>query len=158
MNLIKTKYNTIYFSEKPFDLKALTDYIAYLTKNRIKYIIVLLTMSEIFNYYKFDLIKFYNEKGFKVYHFPISDYSVPKDFNKFNIFIDTIISLLKKSNIAVHCSGGIGRTGVIITAVLSKLLKKEPYHILSFLRQKFFVVETEDQEDFLDKYYMLYIE
>lgn len=157
MNVIKTPLKNIYFNHRPFSEKDVLSYISFCIKNNIKTIIVLLTYQEFFYFYKFNLLQMYKDANLKVIHFPIEDYDIPKDITKYNLFIKDTIKELKSTNILIHCAGGIGRTGLVIVSILMKLLKKNVFEILNYIRTKFFIVETKEQEEFLVKYYNIFI-
>jgi len=69
-----------------------------------------------------NLRKLYTKHGIKVIHFPVKDFGAwPQD--EFNKEVHKLHNLLMQGfNVAVHCKGGIGRTGTIISALASKVL------------------------------------
>jgi len=61
------------------------------------------------------------ESGFFFYHLPIKDHHVP-NISDVNILVPIIISHLNRGhNVLVHCSGGLGRAGIITACCLCHL-------------------------------------
>ncbi len=54
-------------------------------------------------------------------NFPIADWSVPHDLDKFTAFIQKLLRLIKEKNILIHCKGGHGRSGIVVAILLSFL-------------------------------------
>lgn len=54
--------------------------------------------------------------------YPITDAGVPKDRQKFALFVeDAVRRLQNKKRLLIHCSGGIGRTGTMACCILIAL-------------------------------------
>jgi protein-tyrosine phosphatase len=84
-----------------------------------------------YNYYNFlpDKIKYVK--------FPMPDMSTTDD-DMTNHFVDELALLYESgSNILVHCKGGIGRTGVIVCLLLSKLKYCENSTIIEYVNKCF---------------------
>ena len=82
-----------------------------------------------------DLLKLYAENGIKVVHFPVKDFGAWKqaDFNE--KAHQLYHHLLQGENVAFHCRGGIGRTGTLIAAVVSKALKVDGETAIGYVRK-----------------------
>lgn len=81
-----------------------------------------------------DLRKFYTDNGIEVIHFPVKDYGA-WDQKPFNEKIYQLHNLLiNGANVVVHCMGGIGRTGTIISAELVLALKLDDKQAIGFVR------------------------
>jgi len=54
--------------------------------------------------------------------YPIEDRTVPTDMQSFVSFVSALAGRVRRgSNVAVHCLGGIGRSGITVAAVLVAL-------------------------------------
>lgn len=135
-----TKYNTIY-TQSPcymYDKK-------FLNKNNIKYIINLTEQSV---QQKIDI---------EIIHFPIKDFDVPDNMNNFIQFINTLIKLLKKGNIMIHCMGGNGRTGLVLASLLYAINNNDVNNIIYDIRkQNKRFIETRRQENFVKEFSLIY--
>jgi len=89
----------------------------------------------------------YEEEGFNVIHLPIPDFGVPSNGGLVRAVNAVIAHAQTGRNIAIHCSAGIGRTGLFV-ALLAK-------HVLGFSGEEAIVwvrryipgaVETPEQE------------
>jgi protein-tyrosine phosphatase len=158
---IKVGNHILYSSDRPgyrLDLKIkdpIEDYIKVFLSKDIKCIILLLDERDLKNYYgKADLIQEYEKAGIKVIHYPIPDFSVPSDIVEFNDIMKKMDANLKVGNILVHCAGGSGRTGTVVSAfLLYKGMSDDLVEIINFIRQdRPHSVETEEQFVFLQKY------
>jgi protein tyrosine/serine phosphatase len=130
----------LYMSNSPYGNKDAKEVSKYYLSLGVTTVVVLLDRDEIIRNknpkaininslikYKFDnprpldLFSIYQRNGLKVIHYPIEDYSVPKDMQSFDKLLNKIIIILKnKENILVHCEGGHGRTGLVVVGLLVK--------------------------------------
>ena len=92
----------------------------------IKAIICLLCEEEIALYYQEKLLDLYRKHFISVFHFPWDDFSLCSEET-----IKRIIKVIEKEThkghkVLVHCSGGIGRTGLTLAAWLVYRYKISP--------------------------------
>ena len=126
-----------------------------LVENEVRYILVLLSNEELLMNYKLHqaLFAVYRGYGLKVIHYPIQDFSVPRDLRSFDEVIKKILGILRSGeSILVHCQGGHGRTGLIVVGTVIRL-GNDPYDAYRYVNAIRDVVETKQQYLFLQKYY-----
>jgi hypothetical protein len=88
--------------------------------------------------------------------FPIEDYFIPKNFEKFNSVINyTKESLEKGKNTHVGCIGGKGRTGLFLSSLYKKFNPNSDISAIDYVRDNYHnkAVETLSQLFFLNYNY-----
>lgn len=119
----------IYRGAMPWELsnpKAGEEYYSLLKRNGIQKVVVLVTQQEIdfVSEFKYpNALEFYAERQFEIIHFPILDGDIPRNDKAFENLIGSLTENLKEGqHILVHCMGGIGRTGLVISCIAKKIL------------------------------------
>lgn len=87
-------------------------------------------------------------------HFEIKDMSVPKNPEEFRELIDWLADEIRKgSKVHIGCIGGHGRTGIVLSALVSVLTDEEDP--ITYVRKKYCkkAVESAEQVRFLVKYF-----
>ena len=86
----------------------------------------------------------YNEKENKItsyttkytyINYPIKDNYVPIDLTTFTVFIVKIAKIIKnltQEKVYIHCKGGHGRSGVVVSCLLCYIFKLTPYESLEY--------------------------
>lgn len=103
----------VYRSAMPFGLydpdgEVFKEYI----RHRITAIVLLAGDVECLEKAGRDLYDFYTASGYRVIHLPISDFGVPSKGELAKAVSETLQLAVQGHNTAIHCSGGIGRTGM----------------------------------------------
>jgi len=152
MESLKLFGHDIYMSAKP-TVKNLEVFLNFTKKKDIKTIVPLLPIQDIYRMYGFDLIEVYEDFDLAVIHYPIKDFSTPANLKMFDYFISDIGDSLQFSNILIHCSAGLGRTGLVTAALLIKYRQySSTQAIITVRKSRWGAIETPEQEFFLRTY------
>jgi protein-tyrosine phosphatase len=100
-----------------------------------------------------NLSQFYLEHGLEVVHLPIPDYDVPSR-EVLDLAIETTLDHARSGdNIAVHCQGGLGRTGTFLACLAKRHLGLKGVEAIAWVRGYVTgAVETEEQWQFIIDY------
>ena len=89
----------------------------------------------------------YEEMGFKVIHLPIRDFGVPSNSDLVRAINAVIAYAQTGRNIAVHCSAGIGRTGLFVALLAKQVLGFSGEEAIAWVREYIpGAVETVEQK------------
>lgn len=144
--------HSIYMSARPTE-QNLEIFLNFMEKNKVDTIVPLLPIADIYRLYGYDLIEVYEDAGLHVIHFPIDDYSVPKNISVFDLFLSDIGEALHSSDVLIHCAAGLGRTGLVTAALLIKYKNYSSKGAIALVRKsRWGTVETNEQEQFLSNY------
>ncbi|XP_043553619.1 cyclin-dependent kinase inhibitor 3 isoform X3 [Chiloscyllium plagiosum] len=92
-----------------------------LKSHNIQDVFVLCTKGEMVKYRVPGLLESYEQQGFKVYHYPFPDGSVPDIANCWKILEELRICLENAKRILIQCYGGLGRSCLIAACLLLQL-------------------------------------
>lgn len=97
-----------------------------------------------------DLRALYTQDGFTVVHLPIVDFGIP-NAQALRLALDaTVREAQSGRHIAIHCSAGIGRTGLFTAFLAKKLLNLPGEEAIEWVRRCIVgAVETRQQRDFV---------
>ena len=89
----------------------------------------------------------YKEEGFNVIHLPIRDFGVPSNGDLVRAVNAVIAHAQTGRNIAIHCSAGIGRTGLFVALIAKQVLGFSGEEAIAWVRRYIpGAVETPEQE------------
>ena len=94
-----------------------------------------------------NLREFYLQEGLQVLYLPIPDFSVPAKDALEQAVRHTIAYAQAGHHIAVHCSAGIGRTGLFTAYLAKRYLGLSGHEALQWVRQYIpYAAETPEQQ------------
>lgn len=117
---------------------------------KISTVVVLAESEEIIEKSGRDLLTFYPQQGMGFLHLPIKDFSTPDPF-VFRQTVEQVLELVRQGkNIAVHCSGGIGRTGMFAACMAKRVFNIPGEQAIAWVRNYVpGAVETDSQWRFV---------
>jgi hypothetical protein len=127
----------VYRSAMPFGLydpdgEVFKEYI----RHRITAIVLLAGEVECLEKAGRDLYDFYTGSGYRVIHLPISDFGVPSKGELAKAVSETLQLAVQGHNTAIHCSGGIGRTGMFLACMAQRALGLGPDEAIGWVRAR----------------------
>jgi protein-tyrosine phosphatase len=97
-----------------------------------------------------DLKALYTQDGFTVVYCPIVDFGIPKVDDLRIALGATVREAQSGRHVVIHCSAGIGRTGLFTACLAKKLLNLSGEQATEWVRQHIpFAVETPEQRTFV---------
>lgn len=157
MSLIELPFNlqgNIFRSSMPFgNYDPSGENFREFKQKKIKVIVLLAEDKECEQKAGRNLRLFYLHEGFQVIHFPIPDFGIPSNEDLQHFALKTIECAKKGHNIIIHCSAGIGRTGLFAAYLAKQVLDLPGEEAIKWVRQYFDgVVETNEQRQLITEY------
>ena len=121
--------------------------------NAVSVVVVLAEAEECLRKTGKDLLAFYREQGLEVIHCPIPDLAIPQ-WQPFDAALFSVEEKVRNGeNTVVHCSAGIGRTGLFIACLAHQVLGLDGDAAIAWVRLAIpTAVETEEQKQFVREY------
>jgi len=122
-------------------------------ENDIAVIVILASVAECIQKASRNLPDLYKEDGFQVIHLPVDDYTVPTKNDLDKALLVILEYAEKGQNIVIHCSAGIGRTGMFTACLARFILGLTGEEAITWTRQ--FIpgaVETHEQRQMVKDY------
>ncbi len=120
--------------------------------DEVRLAVVLLTFSEMEAWYGMNLCQYYQRSGIDALHYPVEDGSIPTSIVTFHRLVEAIHHRLATDRVLVHCSAGIGRTGMVAAGLLIRAGERSETAIARIRSVRPGAVENRWQEDFLQHY------
>ena len=116
-------------------------------------VVVLVKREDLIRHSGRDLLQLYAQDGLKVLHLPSQDFGVP-DPVELHQKVDEVLQLAQSGeNIAVHCLGGIGRTGLFLACLAKRVFGMEGEQAIAWLRGYIpGAVETGEQRQMVNEF------
>jgi len=97
-----------------------------------------------------NLRSLYLQEGFKVIYLPVRDFSIPstEELEDYKSALEITCELARRGHhIAIHCSAGIGRTGMFAACLAKKIFSLSGEEAINWIRQYIpGAVETPEQK------------
>ena len=122
---------------------------AYKSHN-VSVVVVLAEDDECLQKAKRNLHAFYTQEGLEVVRSPIRDFSVPSCADLQTGLNQTISHAKYGRNVSIHCSAGVGRTGLFAALLARALLGLNGEKVIQWVRRYIEgAVETPEQRQFV---------
>ena len=116
-------------------------------EEQIAVIVLLASDEECLHKTGCNLRALYLKAGFQVLYLPIADFSVPAKDDLAQAVQDTITHAQAGHHIVIHCSAGIGRTGLFTAYLVKRCLDLSGAEALQWVRRYIpHAVETPEQQ------------
>lgn len=104
-------------------------------EHNVTVIVILASIAECIQKASKNLPDIYRKDGFEVIYIPISDYSVPAKDDLCAALSRILEYAQKGRNIVIHCSAGIGRTGLFVACLAKHILRLAGEEAINWTRQ-----------------------
>lgn len=122
-------------------------------ENGVSSVVVLVKREDAIRHSGRDLLQLYAQDGLRILHLPSRDYGVP-DPDDLRQKVDEVLSLAETGeNVAIHCLGGIGRTGLFLACLAKRVYAMEGEAAINWVRRYVpGAVETQEQRQMVNEF------
>ena len=121
-------------------------------KNRIEFVVVLVTDSEIKLKARRDLLAIYRKNSMTPIHLPVADYTSP-DMHQISKAVDTVSGYLRAgAHVTVHCNAGVGRSGVMVSCIVRDITNMPAKDTMDYVRQFMHTNMTDEQKRLIGRF------
>lgn len=116
----------------------------------VSVVVMLVSDEEAYEKSGRDLRELYANQGWQVIQLPTQDFGVPNPKDYQQVILQALHLAQTGERVAVHCSAGIGRTGLLLSGLVMAAMNLPADPAISYVR-RFLpqAVETEQQRQFL---------
>lgn len=136
-------------SKAKMEMRVMRDILTLKAQN-ITHVLMLATEQECFKVTGLDLMAIYQKYGINVCQFPIADGKPPEKKALNKIIASSLDMVSSGKRVAIHCLGGIGRTGLVAACMAQTLLGKSGEESVDWIRDVIAgAIQTPEQENFV---------